>query len=125
MDTNDRTRAMAEKMAAQLRVRGDGLADVTEKAGRKLPRHLRRDAHVMIEAATMADHPKLARLVDEKQFRRAEKRLNRYLDRLNPAAERRGEILDLIAKIAFVFVTVVLAVFFFLLWRGYFNQSPG
>ncbi|NNF90324.1 MAG: hypothetical protein HKM96_03005, partial [Boseongicola sp.] len=65
------------------------------------------------------------RLVDEKQFRRAEKRLDRYLDRLNPAAERRGEILDLIAKIAFVIVTVVLAVFFFLLWRGYFNQSPG
>ena len=121
METVERTQAMAEKMAKQLRVRGDGLADVTEKAGRKLPRHLKRDASVLIEAEALAAHPKLGRLVNERQVRKAEKRLARFLDKQNPAAERRGEILDMIAKIAFVFVTVVLAVFFLLLWRGYFD----
>ena len=121
METKDRFKAIAEKMSAQLRVRGDGIADVTERAGRKLPRHLRSDAKTLIEAEALAANPKLARLVDEKRISRAEKRLNRYLAKQNPASERRGEILDAIAKIAFVFVTVVLAVFFFLLSRGYFD----
>jgi biopolymer transport protein ExbB/TolQ len=110
---------MAEKMSAQLRVKGECLAEVTEKAGRKLPRRLRKDAAVMIQAETMSAHPKLSRLVNSRQLSRAEKRLNRFLDKQDPAAERRGEILDLIAKIAFVLVTVVLAIFFFLLSRGY------
>lgn len=121
METSDRTRAMAERMSAQLRVRGVGLAEVSERAGRKLPKHLRTDAAVLIEAEAMASNPKLARLVDARRLARAEKRLNRFLDRQNPASERRGEILDMIAKMAFVFVTVVLSVFFLLLWRGYFD----
>lgn len=108
-------------MATQLRVRGHGLADVTERAGRKLPRHLRSDAAILIEAESLSANPKLARLVDDRRIAKAERRLNRFLDKQNPAAERRGEILDMIAKIAFVFVTVVLSVFFFLLWRGYFD----
>lgn len=119
MNIHDRIDAMAEKMSTQLRVRGEGLADVTERAGRKLPRHLRREADVLLEARELASNPKLAHRVDARRVRRAEKRLNTYLDKLDPAAERRGEILDLIAKIAFVFVTVVLAIFFYLLWRGY------
>ena len=51
----DRITAMADKMSTQLRVRGDGLADVAAKAGRKLPKHLRADAAKMIEAATMPE----------------------------------------------------------------------
>lgn len=121
METKDRFQSIAERMSAQLRVRGEGIADVTERAGRKLPRHLRREAAVLIEAQSLASNPKLSRLVDERRVARAEKRLNRFLDKQNPAAERRGQILDVIAKIAFVFVTVVLSVFFFLLWRGYFD----
>lgn len=121
METRDRFQALAEKMSTQLRVRGDGLAEVTERTGRKLPRHLRADAAAMIEAEAMSANPKLARLVDNRRIARAEKRLIRFLEKQNPAAERRGEILDLIAKIAFIFVTVVLSVFFFLLWRGYFD----
>ena len=117
----DRITAMTDKMSTQLRVRGDGLADVAAKAGRKLPKHLRADAAKMIEAATMADHPKLARLIDERKVAKAERRLHRFLDKKNPAAERRGEILDFIAKIAFVFVVIVLTIFFFLLSQGYFD----
>lgn len=112
---------MADRMAAQLRVRGDGLADIAQHAGRKLPRHLRKEAAVLIEAEALTANPKLARRVDDRRIAKAERRLNRFLDKQDPAAERRGEILDLIAKVAFVFVTVVLSVFFFLLWRGYFD----
>lgn len=121
METETRYQLLAGKMAKQLRVRGDGLAEVTERAGRKLPRRLRQDAKALIDAEAMSAHPKLSRRVNEKQLARAERRLSHYLEKQNPAAERRGEILDIIAKIAFVFVVVVLSVFFFLLSRGYFD----
>ena len=108
-------------MSTQLRVKGDGLADVAQRAGRKLPRRLRKDAQVMIDAEALSAHPKLARRVDAKRLKQAERRLNAFLDKQNPGAERRGEILDAVARIAFVLVTIVLAVFFTLIYRGYFD----
>jgi len=47
--------------------------------------------------------------------------LRTFLETLDPKAERRGEILDTIAKIAFVIVVVVLALFFYLISIGYFE----
>jgi len=120
MEMRDRTNSLANRMSAQLRVKGDGLTDVIERAGRKLPHRLRQDAQVMIDAEMLGGNPKLARRVDAKSVDRAERRINAFLTKQNPAAERRGEFLDIVAKIAFVFVTIVLAVFFMLLYRGYF-----
>lgn len=119
MEIENRNRALAEKMATQLRVRGEGLAEVASRAGRKLPRHLRAQVDVLTAAQAVEAHPKLASQIDAKKVAKAERQIGHFLDKQDPKAERRGEILDLIAKIAFVFVTVVLAVFFFLLWRGY------
>lgn len=110
--------ALAEHMSQQLRVRGEGLADVSARAGRRLPKRLRASVETIIAAEEMQQHPKLERLVDARAIRRADKKVRVYLDRQDPRTVRRGEILDVIAKIAFVFVVVVLAVFFFLLWRG-------
>ncbi len=121
MKMPERTTLLANRMAAQLRVRGDGLADVAERAGRKLPKRLRGDAQVLIDAEALSGHPKLAKRIDAKRVSRSERRLNAFLDGQNPAAERRGEILDAVARIAFVLVTIVLGVFFTLIYRGYFD----
>jgi hypothetical protein len=121
MDVTERAEALATHMATQLRVRGDGLADISAKAGRRLPKRFRKDVQVIIEAEAMMQHPRLARLVDISAVRRAEKRLRAYLDLQDPHTVRRGEVLDVIAKVAFVLVTVVLAVFFFWVWRGTFD----
>lgn len=121
MDIGERAEALARKMAAQLRVRGGGLAEVTRKVGRRLPRHLRAEAEKIARAEAMARHPKLGRLVDSRDLRKSEKKIARFLDRQNPASARWGEFLDLVAKIAFVVVVVVLSVFFWLLSRGYFG----
>ena len=121
MEMHERTTTLAERMSAQLRVKGDGLADVAHRAGRKLPKRLKRDTQILIEAEELSGHPKLAKQIDLKNVIRAERRLNAFLDKQNPAAERRGEILDAIARIAFVIVTVVLAVFFTLIYQGYFD----
>ena len=121
MDVKETADALASRMSAQLRVKGEGLTDVAAKAGRKLPKHLRAAADTLIEAETMSEHPKLARLINDKNVKKAERKLHKYLSRQNPGAERMNEILDVVAKIAFVLFVIVLALFFFLLWRGYFN----
>lgn len=121
MDLNERSDALGEKMARQLRLRPGGLADVSARAGRKLPKHLRAEVEMILNAQRMAVHPKLMHHIDAKQIAKAEKKLNRFLDKQDPKAERRTEILDTIAKIAFVLFSVVLSVFLVLLYRGYFS----
>ena len=121
MEIRDRTNSLANRMSTQLRIKGDGLADVAQRAGRKLPKRLQREAEVLIEAEALGANPKLARRIDAQRVKQAERRLNAFLDKQNPGAERRGEILDVVARIAFVLVTIVLVIFFTLIYRGYFD----
>ena len=121
MNVTERAEALAQHMATQLRVRGDGLADVSARAGRRLPKRFQKDVQVIVDAEAMMQHPRLERVVDDRAVRKAERKIRAFLDLQDPRAVRRGEILDVIAKIAFVVVTVVLAVFFFLIWRGTFD----
>ena len=121
MNVKARAEALAELMSVQLRVRGDGLRDVTARAGRRLPKHLQAAAEVISDAAEKAENPRLQRLIDEKAVVRSERKLRKFLEKQDPRAVRRGELLDLLAKIAFVILTVVLAVFFLLASQGYFE----
>lgn len=112
---------LAARISQQLRVRGAGLQEVAEKAGRKLPRHLQAEVQVVIDALDMSDHPKLMHRVDEKRILQAVRRVEKFLAKQDPSAERRGEILDRVAAIAFVLFTIALALFFILLSRGAFD----
>ena len=121
MDVTEVSERLAIAMARQLRVRSGSLADVTARAGRRLPRHLRAEAEAVIEAEALAAHPNLAYRVNPKALRKSERKLMNFLDKQNPRAERRAEVLDRIAGVVFILFTVVLAVFLLLLWRGYFG----
>lgn len=105
-------------MARQLRLRGGRLSDVAARAVRKLPRSLQAEAQVIIEAETLAEHPKLAHRVDAKRVKRAERKLRAFLNKQDPRAERRAEFLDRLAAIVFVVFVAVLGVFLVALWRG-------
>ena len=121
MNAKETADSLAELMSTQLRVRGESLAEVAARAGRRLPKRLHRAVRTIVAAEEMQQHPKLERLIDRKAVHRANRKLRAFLDRQDPRAARRGEILDMLAKIAFVFVVVVLSVFFILLWRGHLN----
>ena len=121
MDVNERADALAEYMASKLRVNGKDLRTVMARAGRRLPRHLRVEAEKLAQATEMTSHPRLSQFIDEKSLVRADRKVRRFLARQDPSKARRGEILDVIAKIAFVIFTVVLVAFFVLLSRGAFN----
>lgn len=110
---------LAETMARQLRLRGGSLADVTDRAGRKLPRHLKAEADAIIEAEALAAHPKLGHRIDETRLKKADRKLRAYLDKQDPGAERRAEFLDRLAGIVFILFAVALGAFFLALSKGY------
>lgn len=118
MWTVERNHALAEKMASQMRLRAGDFETLVARAGRRLPRRLRRDARFLIETEKLARHPKLARRVDLGRVKRAERHIDEWLDTLDPAAERRAAILDHLAAIAFVVAVVTLALFGWMLWQG-------
>ncbi|MEO0944715.1 MAG: hypothetical protein AAFY06_07705 [Pseudomonadota bacterium] len=122
MNINETADTLAETMAKQLRVRGSSLSDVAAKAGRRLPKRLHAEVQVVQDAVALDAHPKLGHRLDERRVKIAAKRIEKFLLKQDPAAERRGEILDRIAAVAFVLFTVALALFFFLLWRGAFER---
>ena len=119
MDVSVVANELAETMARQLRLRGGSLTDVTARAGSKLPRHLKTEAEVIIEAETLAAHPKLAHRVDDKRLKRADRKVRAFLEKQDPKAERRAEILDRLAGIVFIIFVIVLGAFFLALSQGY------
>ncbi|QMU57914.1 MAG: hypothetical protein GKR98_06710 [Boseongicola sp.] len=121
METADRIQIMADRIATQLRVKSGGMQDVVERAGRKLPNRLSNELQTLLEAEVISSNPKLHWQIDEKKLKRAERRVNAFLDTQNPMLARWGDVLDFVAKVAFVFVLVVLSVFFYLLNTGYFD----
>ena len=121
MDVSELTDDLAATMARQLRLRGGSLADVSARAGRKLPRHLKAEVDALIEAQRLAEHPKLTHRIDSKRLKRAERKLRAFLDKQNPNAERRAEVLDRLAGIVFILFVALLGAFFFGLSRGAFD----
>ena len=122
MEHADRIARIRALLARQLRVRGDSIAEIAERAGRKVPRRARADVAAMAEIEALAANPKTARRINTRDLARTEARLMRRLGRLDPAAERRGEILDRVAMVAFVLVSVGLAVFFYMISQGAFDR---
>lgn len=106
-------------METQLRVRGKSLDAQIRKAGRLLPRRVRHDATYLAQGATLAENPKLSKMIDMAKAQKAHRSVLAYLDSVDIGAQRRDAALNLVASIAFaLLVTGVLLVF--VLWaRGF------
>lgn len=114
----ERNAALARRMGEKLGVGKGSLGQVRRRAGRWLPRWLRRDADYLIEAEMLATHPKLRHLVDHQRVGRAEKRLRAHLDTRDPRKERMDRFLGQLAAFAFNVLLFAGLVIAFLWWRG-------
>ncbi len=108
-----------DALADKLRVRGRTLDAQVRKAGRLLPRAVRRDATFLAQAVGLADNPKLARMVDMAKARQARRRVLAYLQSVDMAAQRRDAALNLVASIAFALLATGVLLLFVLWARGF------
>ena len=114
----ERNAALASRMGDKLGVGRGSLQRVKGRAGRWLPRWLRRDADYLIEAEALAKHPKLRHMVDPARAAKAEKRLLAHLATRDPAKERTDRLLGQLAAFAFNMLLLAALVIAVLWWRG-------
>ncbi|MCI2399198.1 hypothetical protein [Aliiroseovarius subalbicans] len=119
MDLHARADRLAHLLEQKLDLHGTGFEAKVARAGRLLPRYLRADAALVIEAMKVEPHPKLSRQQDPKRIDRACDEIERYLHGINPWDRRRAIALNWLAGNAFNLIVVVVLVLAVLVWRGF------
>jgi hypothetical protein len=113
----------ADQIAALLQdrlgIRGKGLAAKLRRAGRLLPRHVRRQAEVLVQAVQMQASPKMARMVDGEAAQKAYQDCENYLSGIDAWDRRKGRIIGILSTSALNLLAVAALVVVVLVWRGF------
>jgi len=118
-DMAAKSRKLRGLLQEKFSVRGKTLQQSLRRAGRRLPRGVRKSGAVLVEAEMQAQIPKIARQIDEPQVKAAFEHMRVHLENLDVGEMRKGRLLSLTGAIAanILFVAVVFIVW--LWWRGY------
>ncbi len=118
MDLQARAELLARLLGERLDVSGDGFEARLNRAGRRLPRAIRADAALIVEALHRQAHPKLARQTDPRRLARALRNVERYLRQVDPWARRRALVLDWLAGNALGLLLMLALAGAVIAWRG-------
>ncbi len=118
-DLTQKIAEIRELLEKQMRVKGRDLRQQTRRAGRRVPRKLRRDLTYLIETEKIARNPKLGRMVNEAKVAKAHANLVRYLEGLNPREAMWNSVLNITASIALALIVTFVVVLYVLVQRGY------
>jgi hypothetical protein len=113
------TDRIAQLMEQKLAIRGKGLAAKLKRGGRLLPRQVRAAAQNLVQAADMANSPRLAMQVDNGRVTSAYDACVKHLSALPTAAGWGAYALASLRSIAFGILVIGAAVIGYLVWRGY------
>lgn len=119
MDVFENADRLAQLIEEKLGVRGAGLEAKLTRAGRNLPKHIRADALMLVNAMTYEGHPKLSRQLDYDRLDRAFANAEHYLVNVDTGARQRGLALDWLAKTAFNLILLAVLLMALLRWRGF------
>lgn len=118
-DIAAKSKELLQLLETKLGAKGKTLQDALRRAGRQLPRSLRKGGAVLARAEAMAAHPKLARQIDRREVDLAHKALATHLKAIDVADARKGRLLSLAAAIAFNILVIAVGFVVWLWWRGY------
>lgn len=88
------------KLLEKFGIKSRDLAQAFRKAGRRLPRRIRRHGETLAKSEVLARHPKLIRQVNAQQVARARRDVLHHLETIDPADLRRGRMLSLAGTLA-------------------------
>lgn len=110
---------MAERLGGRRRGAGADLATMYRRRGGALPRKLRREARVLMEAERLCAAPRIARQCDGAGAERAHAALVKHLRPLGALSRWQDRGLSAAATIALGLLLLGAAVIWVLTWRGY------
>ncbi len=115
---HDQSTALSKAFGKRLGVGGATLSDRLGRAGRDVPKSVRREAATLIEAEAMLAHPKLRRQVDPRKLDRAYRVSSSWLGGVNRSERRIDRVLGLIAVNVVNIGLLAAGVAAFAMWRG-------
>ncbi|MCI2395211.1 hypothetical protein [Aliiroseovarius sediminis] len=118
MDLHARTERLSQLLERRLDVRGADFETKLRRAGRLLPRHLRRDGAALVEAMHLSSHPKLGRQIDAQRLAKSADALEHYLHQVDPWDRRRAVLISVASSVLFSLLVVALLVAGMIAWRG-------
>lgn len=118
MNIEERLAQLATLMEERLGIGGAGFETKLARAGRKLPRRLKREGLALIQARDRARHPKLGRQIDQRRIEQAARAFERHLIGLDYAEQRMTFWIYWLAGNALNILIVMALAVAFVVWRG-------
>jgi nitrate/nitrite-specific signal transduction histidine kinase len=118
-DMAARSRKLRGLLQQKLGVRGHDLRQSLRRAGRRLPRGVRKQGEALIRAEMLARNPKTARQVDAAAVDAAFGQVRAHLEALDATELRKTRILSLTAAVAANLIAVAVLFIVWLWWGGY------
>lgn len=106
------------KIEAKMRIRSADLDQQLRKAGRSLPRNIRKDAQAVAQAHLFLRSPRMSRRVDVDQAIAAQGRVMTYLDTLNPRDAMQSRWVYWGGGLVLNLILLAILVGAFLYWQG-------
>ena len=114
---------LVERISSLLReklgIRGGSLEARTRRAGRTLPRRVRRAAKELVTAERMSHEPKMLLRLDPQQVSAAYDTCVKYLEKIDEKALKNKALLGFAASLIVQVIVIAAVVFAVLRWRGY------
>ncbi len=104
-------------LGERLGVRGSTLEARLLRAGRLLPRSLRREGQLLVDALKMEASPRLSKRIDHEAVQRAVKALAQHLSSIDARKRRFDRAVGITASIAFSLIVVIAGVIAVAYWR--------
>ena len=121
MDSKDLTHKVAHLntlLEQKLSLRKGSLGKRADRAGRRLPKWVRRNLHQIDQAHSMAGNPRLARLIDAQALEKAYAAAERHLASIDPKERRKDRLLGLLGALAFNLLLLAALLLAVLRWQG-------
>lgn len=118
-DIATRADALRKTMHTKLSVKGRSFEAAVHRAGRLLPRRIRRQAAVITKAQGVGGHPKLMRMVDQKAVDLAFRDIKTYLAGIDPADRKRAWWLKWTGLNVLNILIVAVCFILWLVWSGH------
>ena len=103
----------------KLGMRGNSLEARVRRAGRALPRYVRRAAKELVDAERMAQEPKMLLRLDPKQVSAAYDTCVKYLESIDEKALKAKAVVGFAARMIMQVIVIGAIALVVLRWRGY------
>jgi len=118
-DLEKRVRKLQRVFEAKMHVKSKSLSQALRRAGRRLPRKLRRQGSLLVRTQQLARNPKLARQIESDKVDAAFQAITAHLEAIDLKDQQKGRVMGIAGIISANLLVVAALFIWWLWWQGY------